>query len=150
MPVRTDLIATLFAFAIAVWLLACSDRKPATTDKPLDGDFDSPYSGQELADKIQAAIDAEGAYTLAVQQTNFVLPQWGGSDGGTVTVGRPDIKVAVNAELQRTGDGPYSIWLREGRTTFSALHVRMQAVPVGAEGLDRSSSSVMTASNATA
>jgi hypothetical protein len=129
---RADLLATIIVFGVAVWLIACSDRDSVKerTERP-EGDFDSPYSGQELADKIQAAIDAQGAYTLVVQQSNFVLPQWGGSDGGFVTVGR-DGDVSATATLERTGDGSYELWFRDGQTYFKRSTCRQIArVPGG-------------------
>lgn len=122
------MLRTLFiglALATAAAAFGCGDRAESDSNpggsgdsaESPDGDFESPYSAQELANRIQSAIDAQGAYTLLVEQTNFVLPQWGGSDGGEVTVGSGSRTAAV-AKLARTGDGPYAIWLRDGQTYF--------------------------------
>jgi len=114
---RIELIVALLSFASAAFLLfGCSER--ATDDDSPDGPFDSPYSGEELAGRIQEAIDKQGAYRITAQQEDLVLPRWGGTDGGTVTVGRKDGGVVAAAELYRTGDGSYDIWLRQGQTYF--------------------------------
>jgi hypothetical protein len=122
----------------AVMLVACSERARSDDDEPVrtatattaspsatgvptdapDGPGPGPYDGDELARLIQAAIDREGAYTLAVRQENLVLPRWGGSDGGTVTIGLDEGQAVAVANLRRTGDGDYTIWLREGQTYF--------------------------------
>ena len=118
MSVKSFVFLGLLAGVAAV-AAACSDRqKTSDDDEPLDGPFDSPYTGAELADRIQRAIDAEGAYTISARQENFVLPQWGGADSGTVAVGREDGRVTAAANLFRTGDGEYSLWLRSGQTFF--------------------------------
>ena len=58
-----------------------------------------------------------GGYTITVTASNFLLPQWGGSDGGTVQVGK-DGKSAV-ARLRRTGeDSYYDIRYVDGQTFF--------------------------------
>jgi hypothetical protein len=53
-----------------------------------------------------------------VQQSNFVLPQWGGSDGGIVTVNKDGTK--AEAKLTRTGEpsDTYTIKLVNGQTYF--------------------------------
>lgn len=117
MTARTLLLFGAIA-GLAAMAFACSDRKTAGDDEPLDGPITLPYSGEELADRIQKALDGKGAYTISAQQENFVLPQWGGVDGGTVTVGRDDGRITAAASLYRTGDGDYDLWLRNGQTYF--------------------------------
>ncbi len=105
MSVRTFRLAATLGLAVA--LFACSDNKPAR-----------PASATDALRKAQAAIDSTGSYTLTVEQSNFVLPQWGGADGGTVKVsGKGDI---ATAELARTGEpgATYSLIRYQNQTYF--------------------------------
>lgn len=131
---------TLLPFGLlagaAALVLACSDRKTVVDDDSPDGPITSPYSGPELAGKIQAAIDAKGSYTVAVQQENLVLPRWGGSDGGSVTVGSDSGKATAVAELHRTGDGDYGLWMVDGQTYFKRSTCNdLTRIPGGAQTL---------------
>jgi hypothetical protein len=55
-------------------------------------------------------------YRIAVSARNFVLPQWGGSDSGSVAVGT--FPAVAEASLYRTGDGPYSMLYFDNATYF--------------------------------
>jgi len=63
----------------------------------------------------QQAVDRAGSFRITVQGHNFVLPQWGGIDGGTVTVTHGG---DVTAQLDRTGDGLYSMIFVNKQTFF--------------------------------
>jgi hypothetical protein len=58
-------------------------------------------------------------------------PQWGGVDGGTVTVGRDDGRITAAAGLYRTGDGDYDLRLRNGQTYFKRSTNDLARVPGG-------------------
>jgi hypothetical protein len=45
-------------------------------------------SATSLLAAAQLAVDHVASFEIAVKGHNFVLPQWGGVDGGTVTVTR--------------------------------------------------------------
>jgi hypothetical protein len=45
-------------------------------------------NGTEALKAAQNALAGAGGYRLRVQQSNLVLPRWGGSDNGTVSVNR--------------------------------------------------------------
>lgn len=63
----------------------------------------------------QAALDCATAYRVTVRGHNFVLPEWGGVDDGTVVVvGRS----GATAQLVRTGDGLYDMVLAAGATFY--------------------------------
>ena len=68
---------------------------------------------------VQSAVDRSGGYTLDVEQSNFVLPRWGGSDSGNVGVDGKG--TAALARLARTGepDATYAIVLVDGVTYFT-------------------------------
>ena len=142
--------ALLPGFVLVAAMSACSERDsnhasstpPAEASRsaiPTDapdgpGPGNEPYEGAELAALIQETIEKEGAYTLAVRQENLVLPRWGGSDGGTVTVGRVNGETIAVADLRRTGDGNYAIWLKDGQTYFRRTTcTAMARVPGGTD-----------------
>ena len=77
----------------------------------------SADAGTALAN-AQAALDRAGGYTLTVEQSNFVLPQWGGADSGTVQVA--DGGKTARAVLARTGEvgATYTIALTGNQTFF--------------------------------
>jgi len=116
---RTLTVLALGALLWAAFALACTDREASSggPDGP-DGPANGPYSAEEVASRMQRAIDEQGAYTITAQQENLVLPAWGGSDGGTVTVGASSGGLIAAANLHRTGDGDYGIWLRNGQAYF--------------------------------
>ena len=77
----------------------------------------------------------QGGYEITLTGHNLVLPQWGGVDSGTITVG-PDGTVA--ASLFRTGDGMYRVY-RIGdfvRETFFARETCDQFARVPGGGPD--------------
>lgn len=86
----------------------------ATATRP--GGSGAPAELRQLARDIQAAVDGRGSYRITAEQENLVLPQWGGSDGGSVEVGAKGAIMVAN--LARTGDGQYSIVFRDGETLF--------------------------------
>ena len=115
--------------AARVWLLlatvllglsACSirdknDAKPTASSCIQDPQGCQGQTGDYLF-QVGRAIGDAGTYRLTATQTNLVLPRWGGSDGGTVLV---DVKSsAASADMERTGDGPYAVVLRNGETYF--------------------------------
>lgn len=102
-------------FLVALVLMAfCGACAPNTGPPPSTRPSDDP--AQALRD-AQAALERAGGYALTVEQENVVLPQWGGSDGGSVRVSQ-DAQTAT-AELWRTGEGgPYSIIHADGQTYF--------------------------------
>ncbi|MBI2765761.1 MAG: hypothetical protein HYX53_07605 [Chloroflexi bacterium] len=116
--------ALLMLAAAALFANACSikttnpDAKVATavsaTAAAATAQAGGPATG--VLARAQAALDAAGAYTIDVTATNFVLPQWGGSDGGVVEVNAA-IPVA-RARLKRTGEGSYTVLLVDNQTFF--------------------------------
>lgn len=110
-----------FASSITILTLA-SCIQPASTAVPSNTPsslLPSPPSvdpAQALRD-AQAALESAGGHTITVEQSNFVLPQWGGSDGGVVHVScNAD---SATAELDRTGEGgPYMIVFANDQTFF--------------------------------
>ncbi|MEO8541692.1 MAG: hypothetical protein ABI577_18270 [bacterium] len=115
----TVVLAVLTAAAVA-----CSSHdQPDGSVSPPVGEtrvsaprYIGPYSTGDFLDHIAEALETAGTYELAVKEINFVLPRWGGSDGGTVHV---DLKTGnAVADLQRTGDGLYAIALYDGQTYF--------------------------------
>lgn len=112
--------ALLLAALLCATAPACSKREAGTTTPEPDtcAQFPQLCQGQagDYLFQVGRAIGGAGSYRLSVTQTNYVLPRWGGSDGGTVRV---DVKAgAAVAQLQRTGDGPYAVVLRNGETYF--------------------------------
>ena len=100
-------IATLAVFCAA----GCSERSSGSSN--LTNTSEATGSGLSAA---AAAVEQAGSYRLVVEQSNLVLPRWGGSDGGEVLV---DVEAGVAyARLFRTGDGPYEIVLSDGETAF--------------------------------
>lgn len=99
--------------AAVVLVAACSDR-PAGSASPTPT---VPLSGDAIH-RLQEAVDRYSSYGLTVEQSNFVLPSWGGSDGGTVSVA--DDGAVVQADLVRTGEpkATYHIMLTHGQTYF--------------------------------
>lgn len=112
----------LLACALAV-SAACSDRDSAASPGPsaspthsTGGPLGTDTAAGTLT-RIQSAVDKAGTYRIEVTATNFVLPQWGGSDGGTVEVDSGANR--ASAVLNRTGEGgPYTIAWANGQTVF--------------------------------
>jgi hypothetical protein len=76
-----------------------------------------PSDPYQALQEIDAAVRAAGGYAITTEQSNLVLPQWGGTDGGTIRVAGDG--ASAEAELWRTGEGgPYSIVFAEGQTFF--------------------------------
>jgi hypothetical protein len=105
---------------------ACSNRESPSANTPAVVTISSSpavgggalsLTARQVAERIQAAVDASGGYTLTIEQTNFVLPQWGGSDGGTVIIVSGGNGYAARAQLRRTGDGDYTIVRPPARDT---------------------------------
>ena len=69
----------------------------------------------ELLRSAQMAVAQSGGHRIEVAGHNFVLPQWGGIDEGTVDAGGGG---QVRAHLYRTGDGWYDVVAVEGETFF--------------------------------
>jgi hypothetical protein len=87
------------------------------------------FSATSLLAAAQQAVDCAGSFDIAVQAHNFVLPQWGGVDGGTVTVTRGGEALAT---LTRTGDGLYTMYLVNQQTYFErSTCSHWQRVPGG-------------------
>ena len=86
-------------------------------------------SATSLLAGAQRAVDRAGSFELAVQGRNYVLPQWGGVDGGTVAVTRGG---DVTATLTRTGDGLYTMIFVNKQTYFErSTCSHWQRVPGG-------------------
>jgi hypothetical protein len=86
-------------------------------------------SATSLPAAAQLAVDHAASFEIAVKGHNFVLPQWGGVDGGTVTVTRGG---EVIATLTRTGDGLYTMYLVNKQTYFErSTCSHWQRVPGG-------------------
>lgn len=107
---RVVLVAVVVAALIAAG--ACGGKKSPPGSGALTGD----ESAAAIIERMQAAVDAAGGHRLEVLASNFVLPSWGGSDGGTVDV-RPGGRTAV-AHLHRTGDADYEMRFVENQTYF--------------------------------
>jgi hypothetical protein len=100
--------------AVALALLACGDKDspPAATQAP---GASEPEAALRAA---QAKLESSGGYTIHAEQTNFILPQWGGADAGTVQVdGRGD---RAMAQFARTGEprAVYVIYFIDEQTYF--------------------------------
>lgn len=102
---RLFVFGVVLSFALMASVTAgCSSRSsPPTPGVP------SATAANALA-QVQQAIDAADGYTLDVQQTNFILPRWGGADSGEVQVSRHG--ASAKATLKRTGeqDATYAIF----------------------------------------
>ena len=95
-----------------------------------------PDSASAALQQAQAALDRADAYTLRVEQTNFVLRGWGGSDGGTVQVA--DRGKSARAVLSRTGEtaATYIVVLVNNETFFQrSTCSTMFRVPGGEPGV---------------
>jgi len=99
------------AMLVVGLLTSCSDADSSSGALPV-GDASAALRF------AQRALDKAGGYQLRVDQSNFVMPQWGGSDGGTVTVNSNG--TAAEARLVRTGEpgATYAVTLVEGQTFF--------------------------------
>ncbi len=116
------ILAVLAAVAVLLVSAACGSGKSSSKRTPTPGA--SSIAGTTAtgtvtpADALQRTEQTLAAgYTITVTASNFLLPQWGGSDSGTVQVGK-DGKSAV-ARLRRTGeDSYYDIRYVDGQTFF--------------------------------
>lgn len=108
MPSRAAL-SVLVVAAITLAAAACSPRNASTPSPAAD-------SGAEAALQ-RAQRSLAGGFTIDVVLANFVLPHWGGTDGGAVEVGPGG--ATARARLRRTGeDSTYTILLSQGATYF--------------------------------
>jgi hypothetical protein len=133
-------MARAFAFMCALVAGVCSACSPPTTLYTGSGtpeascQADSPSatgtaSATNLLAAAQRAVDCERSFVVAVRGHNYVLPQWGGVDGGTVTVTQDG---EVLATLTRTGDGLYTMYLVSDQTYFErSTCSHWQRVPGG-------------------
>jgi hypothetical protein len=104
------------ALLLTLLLGACS---PGQVDDPLVVNIDpAAVDASQALRMVQKALDNGDGYRLRVEQKNFVLPRWGGADGGTVDMSR-DATMAI-ARLARTGepDATYTMTLVGGQTYF--------------------------------
>lgn len=114
-------LAAVLLFSAAL-VSGCSDRASKQPDPGANRDtceqFPAFCQGQtgDFLFQVGRALDSAGSYHLVVSQANFVLPRWGGSDGGDVSVNLKTGEAVAN--LQRTGDGQYAIVLTSGETYF--------------------------------
>ena len=70
-----------------------------------------------MAALARAQESLANGYTMNVTVANFVLPQWGGSDSGTVEAGPGG--ATARAQLRRTGeDSSYTIMFIDNTTFF--------------------------------
>jgi hypothetical protein len=106
-------IATVIITVAGAMLLLISGVDSPEDINPYDPRADAP--AEVLTRSNRALIGYQG-YAISVSATNFVLPQWGGSDSGTVRVG--NFPAAADASLYRTGDGPYSMRYVDSATYF--------------------------------
>jgi YHS domain-containing protein len=105
-------IVVLSLSTVAILVAGCSQRTPPQQKAALS------TSPAKALTQVQDAIDRADGYTMAVQQTNFVLPRWGGADGGDVHVGAHGTE--AKARLKRTGEtnATYAITYAGGTTYF--------------------------------
>ncbi len=101
---------------VAICAAGCSKRESSSQINDSCDRFPGLCESGDLLLQVGRAMDEAGAYRLTVNQENFVLPRWGGSDGGTVDVDLNSGDAVAN--LHRTGDGNYAIVLRDGETYF--------------------------------
>lgn len=127
----------LIATAAAVTLVAISTHNtsavvtPATRTAPKTclANTSPQMTASELLVSAQQAMDCAASYKIKVQGHNFVLPQWGGVDSGTVAVAQDG---TVTAKLDRTGDGVYSMVFINNQTYFQRTSCPFwQRVPGG-------------------
>lgn len=115
--------ATAWVVVAAVVAVGCSDRDDgrslSSTNTELSGSELFPATsapGGDFLFQVGRAFETASSYRVSATQENLVLPRWGGSDGGTVSV---DLKAsAAAADLRRTGDGQYAVLLKGGETFF--------------------------------
>lgn len=65
---------------------------------------------------VERAVAGSGGYRITITGQNLVLPEWGGIDSGTIDVGTDG--TVVRGDVERTGDGPYSLVSLGGETFF--------------------------------
>ncbi len=106
------LAALVMGGVIALSAVACGGSSAPRATETLSSD-----PSQALA-QVQDAIDTAPGYTIAVQQSNFVLPAWGGADSGTIEVGAHGNQ--AKATLARTGEqnATYAIFDTGSATYF--------------------------------
>jgi hypothetical protein len=105
--------ASLVPILAAILLAGCSsDKQPTSKDVFTGGD---PALSLRTAQYVLASA---GGYRIRFEQSNFVLPQWGGIDNGVVEVSKDG--TSAKAILTRTGekDATYTVTLTDGKTYF--------------------------------
>ncbi|HLF70987.1 MAG TPA: hypothetical protein VI759_02395 [Dehalococcoidia bacterium] len=108
----------LVAILAVLLFVACSKGDDANTKTDPTAPAVPAGDAPAALKASQSVLDKAGGYRLRVEQSNFVLPQWGGSDGGSVVVNGDG--AAAKAELARTGEpnATYTITLTGGTTYF--------------------------------
>lgn len=129
MPSFPRLSALVAAWALIALAAACgasTERRSTVTPNP--GTSGTSASGAPSSTGATGAATPSDAlartrasladgYTITVTAANFVLPQWGGSESGTVEVGAGG--TTASAHLRRTGeDSFFDIRFVEGQTFF--------------------------------
>ncbi|MGE3076728.1 MAG: hypothetical protein AB7N24_21880 [Dehalococcoidia bacterium] len=120
----TSILWLLAGMSLA--MVACSERDKVTPTPSVFPDIEatctaSPKScmtfvGPSFFREMGRAMEGAKTYRIIAAQENLVLPRWGGSDGGSVSV---DLAAGTAvADLRRTGDGQYAIVLKDGETYF--------------------------------
>lgn len=118
----TVAVAILATAAVAVAVMNWPDGNTPASPAPTET-RPTPGGTTDTLARVQAAIDKAGTYRITVAATNFVLPQWGGSDSGTVEVDSAANR--TRAVLDRTGEGgPYTIVWANGQTVFQRATCR--------------------------
>jgi DNA-binding CsgD family transcriptional regulator len=104
-------MAAVVVFAVAQWPEGGGDSAPGP-GAPLDPDQGAPA----ILTRADAVLRNAPGYAIAVEASNFELPQWGGSGGGVVKVSGESAAIAT---LHRIGEAnEYEILLRDGTTLF--------------------------------
>ena len=112
------LLATL-AVVLVLALAACKNPHLTNTGTPkgiaerIDCIAGTP---EAIMGCVERAVAGSEGYSLTITGHNFVLPEWGGIDSGTIEVGTDG--PVVRGDVERTGDGPYALVSLNGETFF--------------------------------
>jgi hypothetical protein len=110
------LVLVVGAFVFAALAVGAAFLLFDVGDSGSDTGDSGDESPDEVLDRAQRALDAQEGYRIEVSGQNFVLPQWGGVDDGTVDI--ENSPSGAEARLYRTGDGEYEMLYTEGQTYF--------------------------------